>query len=383
MKQSLCLDLIKEGVSMKISDKTMKIIEEEQKCIGCKACMKGCPMLDKFCDSPKVLLKELLDNGTFDYKLPYSCMLCGYCTKVCPKGVDLKSLFLELRRDVVDQTNGKLPKELGTHTLDFHQRFSFSNLFTSDIENLQSNTIFFPGCALMSYSSKIVENTYNYLKIKVPGIGIYNKCCGKPTAFMGKDKKFKEYYGILEKEFKDKNIKRIITGCQNCFMTIGSNSKDIEVVSLWEVLATEGIPDNKIGIGKNIDYEVTVHDPCPTRNVNIIHESIRQIINQVGFDAKEMTYNRGKTLCCGSGGMVPITQNHIAKSHMDRRAQEAETEYIITYCQECVESMRRGGKKSYHILDLLFNDNFQDMEQENQGTITKWTNRYKGKKIGK
>ena len=41
--------------------------------------------------------------------------------------------------------------------------------------------------------------------------------------------------------------------------------------------------------------------------------------------------------------------------------------------------MRRGGKKSYHILDLLFNHGFQDMKQENQSTIKKWTNRYKGK----
>jgi hypothetical protein len=45
--------------------------------------------------------------------------------------------------------------------------------------------------------------------------------------------------------------------------------------------------------------------------------------------------------------------------------------------------MRRGGKKSYHILDLLFNGDYQDMEQINQGLIRKWVNRYNGKKIGK
>lgn len=366
---------------MKISDETMRIIEQEQKCIGCRACMKGCPMLDKFCDSPKELLKELLDNKTFDYNLPYSCMLCGYCTKICPKGVDLKTLFLELRKDSVEQGNGKLPKTLGTSAVDFHQFFSFSDLFTSNIEGLDGNTIFFPGCALMSYNPQIVQNTYGYLRTKIPGIGIYTKCCGKPTAFMGKYDKFSEYYSILEKEFKDKNVRRIITGCQNCFMTIGQNSKDIEVISLWETLSTFGIPDNKIGIGKTIDYRFTIHDPCPTRDVDVIHDSIRDIISQIGLEIDEMKSNRGKTLCCGSGGMVPITANHIAKAHMERRANEAGTDYIITYCQECVESMRRGGKKSYHILDLLFNKDFQDMGQKNQSTITKWSNRYKGKKL--
>jgi Fe-S oxidoreductase len=369
---------------MKISDKTMKlIIKEEEKCIGCKQCMKGCPMLDKFCDSPKELLGELNSTMDFEYSLPYSCMLCGYCTKVCPKEVDLKNLFLELRRDVVNQGNGKLPKELNIGGVEFHQKLSFSNLFTSDIQNLQSDTIFFPGCGLLSYSPKIVENAYNYLRTKIDGIGIYTKCCGKPTAFMGKDNKFKEYYSILEKEFKDKNIKRIVTGCQNCFMTIGNNSKDIEVVSLWEVLADIGIPNSRKGIGKTVTEEFTIHDPCPTRDIDIIHGSIRKIIDDLGFKVEEMKYNKGKTLCCGSGGMVSVTQNEIASAHTRRRAEEAKTEYIITYCQECVESMRRGGKKSYHILDLLFNEGFQDMEQTNQGLMTKWLNRYKGKNIGK
>ncbi|WP_352420244.1 (Fe-S)-binding protein [Proteiniborus sp.] len=366
---------------MIISDKTMKIIKEEQKCIGCNACMKGCPMLDKLCDSPKVLLKDLLETGTFDYKLPYSCMLCGYCTKVCPKGVDLKSLFLELRRDTVNQTNGKLPKDLGTSTVDFHQKFSFSKLFTSGIQNLQSDTIFFPGCALMSYSFEIVQKTYNYLGEKIPGIGIYNKCCGKPTSFMGKEGKFKEYFSMLENEFQSKKVKKVITGCQNCFMTISNNSNAVEVVSLWEVLSSIGVPENRKGIGENIENEFTIHDPCPTRNVNVIHESVRNIIVQLGLKVKEMRYNRGRTLCCGSGGMVSVTQNHISKTHTEIRANEASTDYIITYCQECVESMRRGGKSSFHILDLLFNEKFEDMEQKNNSTLEKWLNRYKGKKI--
>ncbi|WP_313233580.1 (Fe-S)-binding protein [Tissierella praeacuta] len=369
---------------MKICDRTIKIIKkEEEKCIGCNICMKGCPMLDKFCNSPKNLLKELLDNERFEYTLPYSCMLCGYCTKVCPKEVDLKSLFLDMRRDVVKENNGKLPKELNISGVELHQKLSFSKLFTSDIQNLQSDTIFFPGCGLLSYSPKIVENTYEYLRSKIDGIGIYTKCCGKPTAFMGKDEKFREYYSILEREFKDKNVKRIITGCQNCFMTIGNNSKDIEVISLWEVLANVGIPDDRKGIGKTIELEFTIHDPCPTRDIDIIHSSIRNIVDDLGFKTEEMKYKKGRTLCCGSGGMVSVTQSKIAKSHTRRRAQEAKTEYIITYCQECVESMRRGGKKSYHILDLLFNEDFQHMEQKNQRLVIKWVNRYRGKNMGK
>lgn len=366
---------------MKISNKTMEIIKEEQKCIGCNACMKGCPMLHKFCDSPKVMLKELLEDGIFDYKLPYSCMLCGYCTKVCPKGVDLKSLFLELRKDVVNQTDGKLPKDLKANTVNLHQKFSFSKLFTSDIQNLQSDIVFFPGCALMAYSPELVQKTYNYLREKISGVGIYSKCCGKPTRSIGDEKKFKDYFSILENEFQSKKVKKVIIGCQNCFMTISDASNTVETISLWEVLASVGIPEDRENIGEKIEHEFTIHDPCPTRNVNVIHESVRDIALQLGLKTREMKYNRGRTLCCGSGGMVSVTQSHIAKAHTERRANEANTDYILTYCQECVESMRRGGKNSFHILDLLFNENLEEIKQENNSTLKKWLNRYKGKNI--
>jgi len=367
---------------MKISQKTMDIIEKEQKCIGCKACMKGCPMLEEFCSSPKELLKELKENKTFDYKLPYSCMLCGYCTEVCPKGVDLKNLFLELRRDVVDQTGGKLPKDLNTFSVDMHQRLSFLKLFSTDVENIQSQWVFFPGCALMSYSPKVVENTYVYLREKIPGMGIYNKCCGKPTRFLGKEKKFNEYFSKLEREFENKGVKKVVTACQNCFVTLSQSSK-VKVISLWEVLATVGIPQEKKGIGKRLSYDVTLHDPCPTRDESVIQDSVRKIISELGIDVREMKFNRERTLCCGSGAMVGVTQSHIAYKHTKRRAKEADTEYIITYCQECVESMRRGGKKSFHLLDVLFNDDFENMKQENNPTFKKWVNRYRGKYIGK
>ena len=79
--------------------------------------------------------------------------------------------------------------------------------------------------------------------------------------------------------------------------------------------------------------------------------------------------------------MVPTTQPPIGQAHMKRRANEAHTDYILTYCQECVESMRRGGKKSFHILDLLFDEDFLNIPQENQAALSSWKNRLKGKKI--
>lgn len=133
-------------------------------------------------------------------------------------------------------------------------------------------------------------------------------------------------------------------------MTILSNSPDIEVISLWEYIAKAGVPaeaKNKYKIKKDegsntnkSEYSFVLHDPCPTRDVDSPHMAVRNIIAALGIEIDEMKYIKGKTLCRGAGGMVAITQNDIAKAHMRRRATEKDADYILTYCQECVESMR-------------------------------------------
>lgn len=355
---------------------------EYEKCIGCKLCMKGCPMLDKFCDSPKELLGELVVEGKVDYKLPYSCLLCGYCTKVCPKDVDLKKIFFQLRNNIVRESNGEPPKELGYASIKFHQKNSFSKLFSTDIKGLKNGTdiIFFPGCSLMGYSPEIVEKTYEYLKDNIPGIGIYIKCCGKPTLFMGDEKRFNKYYAIIEEDFERNNVKRIITACPNCFNTIKDTSKDIEVMSLWDVISDIGVPKSIKKKGNNVNISFSIHDPCPTRDETKTHNSIRNILDEIGLQYKESEFSREKTLCCGAGGMVFLASQDIATGQMKDRATELEEEHIITYCEECVQSMKTGGKKSFHVLDLLFHEKiYESFSQKDVSFIGKWINRYKGR----
>ena len=361
-----------------------KIKLESEKCVGCNQCLKGCPMLEKFCDSPGKLLNKIIEEKQIDYQIPYSCFLCGYCTMSCHKNVDLAELFLSLREDIVKETKGKLPKELGYNKVKFHQKSSFSKIFSTDIENPsnESSTIFFPGCSLMGYSPDVVEKTYRYLRSNINGLGIYLTCCGKPTHSMGYTKDFNRYYNDLRDEFNNKKIKKVITACSNCFNTIKDNSKDIEVISLWEVIDRIGVPKNIKGRGKNIEATFSIHDPCPTRNERELQDSIRNILKDIELKVNEMNFSKEKTLCCGSGGMTGVTNITLAQHQMKKRANESKEEYIVTYCEECVESMKRGGKKSLHILDLLFNEDiYSRLDQQQISIMKKWTNRYKGKKL--
>lgn len=93
-----------------INDEQMNLIKiEHDKCTGCGACMKECPMLKAYCSSPKNLLYALASGKYFsdhdqdsDYiqnlRMPFTCTLCGYCDHVCPENVSLKNIFYALKK---------------------------------------------------------------------------------------------------------------------------------------------------------------------------------------------------------------------------------------------------------------------------------------------
>lgn len=348
--------------------------QESEKCIGCKKCMVGCPMLDKFCENPKELLDELYIEKQFSKELPYSCMLCGYCEEVCPVDVSFNELFFRCREDLEQLSGGKLPKDLNLRGVELHQRLSFSKLFSKSLKNDKS-TVFFPGCALMGAKSSEVLKVNSYLDAKLNGCDIMTHCCGKPTRYMGKDEKFKGNIEKIQSELNKTGVKTVVAGCINCYKTLDESLENVEVKSLWTVLDELEVVED-LGLDySSLAIDPTIHDPCPSRTDEDIHESVRSILTKMGIGYHEMDLNKRETLCCGAGAMVSISQKDIAESHMKRRCGESKSKQIVTYCQECTESFKKQGMESVHILDFLFGD-YSGLSFEESKLIAKWANRF-------
>lgn len=352
------------------------IEKEEAGCIGCKACMKGCPMLEEWCENPKTLLGEL-SRGDFPLRMPYTCLLCGYCTRVCPKDISFRDVFFRLRQESVRHFDGKLPKELRVGGVRMHQTLSASPLIASKIP--ETETLFFPGCALLAQSPEIVEKTYAYLQKTVKGLGITNRCCFKPTEYLGDAEKFSDYAAQLQRDFRAAGVKTILTACSNCYMSFRRHVKDIEIRSVYEVLAETGLPAKK----KNAYRDggcVAVHDPCPTRNEKPMQEAVRALAKELGLKTEELSFSGARTLCCGTGGMVKMTAPAIHKKHVTRRAEEGGDGTYLTYCRECAATLTENGRPAVHLLDLLFGDG---AVRTNQGLLAAWKNRIGARNMGK
>lgn len=371
--------------SIKLSKHILKRVQTmSSECIGCKKCMKNCIMLDSYCDSPKELFGKIIRTGEVDVEIPYSCNLCNLCTQVCPSNINQKELYLELRRYAFTN-HKKAIKPLGYKVVKFHQKSSFSKLFsasTKDAEN-NSTTAFIPGCSLMSYSPEIVMKTYKYLQNIIPGIKIILKCCGNPTHTMGDGKEFKQYYSQLDNEIKKLKITEIITTCPNCFISIKKNSPNLKITTVWEKINESNIPEGLLNKYVNVDIKFSLHDPCPTRFEYNTHDAVREIIKKMGIKREEFEFSKRQTLCCGAGAMVGVTNNKLAVKHMSKRAAEAPSDHIVTYCQTCAESLSIGEKNAVHLLDLMFNEEMFSncsFQQKKSNFTEKWINRYKGKR---
>ncbi len=362
--------------------------KEANRCLQCecKLCMKECIMLNDYTDCPKTLFKEYLEKGYehLDAKIAYSCNMCDQCTLKCPKEFEIKKIFGGIRSEYIKDNDGRSPMK-GHRAIEVHQYLGFSKMFnTTNAAPNQKKTkyVFFPGCSLPSYNPSAVGNVLEHLNDKLGGeVGSVLKCCGKPPKALGQDELFKERFKSVQDELDKVECETVIVACQSCYGIFDTYAKQ-NVISLWELLPKIGLPESQIKIGENSDVKFNIHDSCSIRKMTNIHDGIRWIMNELGYNVEELENSREKTRCCGFGGMIVPAVPGVAKRVMERRAHETTTGHMVTYCAACRESMENGGTDAQHILDLVFGDTYMNkhVAKRNQGPVEQWMNRYKAKR---
>lgn len=311
-------------------------------------------MLYSFTISPKTLLTH------FTTELPstdmaFSCTNCGLCAQACPCDIDFGAIFTASKKNYAEDKN--VLKKYGYGGVIFHQKSSFSKLFSTTKtfhQGAYTHMAFMPGCALSSYSPRLVHTVFAYLRSKCSGMGIIQQCCGTPTRMMGDMAQFHTYHSQLEADLAKMGATTVVTACENCFMSLKTYAPHIKIVSLYSLLHEIGLPEASENRFANAP-KMALHDPCPTRFERGLHEDVRALLRTLGLPFEEFKQNREKTQCCGSGGMLELTSPALAYEQMKSRAHQTACESIVSYCQSCAESMSRGGKNGVHLLDLIFN----------------------------
>lgn len=257
-----------------------------------------------------------------------------------------------------------------------HQISSSKKMFRKSFINENSDTIFMPGCSLSAYNPQIVINIYNYLKYHIKDIGITLSCCYKPSIMIKDNNTFKRNYKKLDEMLNENNIKTIITACPNCYKTITKNSTNVKVVFLLDTIKEIGIDNSFINYYGDINIIFSIHDSCAIRGEKSIYESSRYLLNKLGIKYNEFNKNMENSMCCGA----IFTDSKKRIEQLNKRVSQSNSDYIISYCETCVKSMKSVGKNSIHILDLLFNEEIIKKNifiQVDNSSFNSWVNRYK------
>ena len=247
-----------------------------------------------------------------------------------------------------------------------------------------SRKCFLPGCALSSYTPEAVAATVRHLKNIFPDLSVVQKCCGKPTKAVGQAELFAQRFADLVRDIKDCEADEIIVACQSCMKTL-AECGEFTVTSLWELFPRIGLPPELVGKAKKSDVIFSIHDSCSVREYTGLHDGIRWILRELGYQYVEPEKTRGTTRCCGFGGMVVPANPDVAKRVMKRRVGDFPTDKIVAYCAACRQSMLQGGGQAWHILDLVWGDTVMKNTPPPQNVLASpiraWSNRYKSKRL--
>ena len=357
--------------------------KEAQRCrqCECKLCMKECIMLNEFTECPKTLFKEYLEKGSenMDRMIAYSCNECLQCTLKCPNSFELRSVFQGLKAQYAEENEGTVPLEALKPSEEGQAKESSPEYCTALYGKAKSEDapkkkktkyVFVPGCTVPAYTPTGVENVVRHLKdcLGDENVGCLLQCCGKVSNFMGEKEKFEARNKIAIDKLDEMGCEVIITVCPSCFKIFKATAKNQKVISYWDLMHNLiGIPDRAKGIGKDSDLVFNIHDSCVTRDEPTHHESVRWVLDQMGYKWTEVERNGINTRCCGVGGMVCSSRPDLYEKVYTKRISDFDSDHIITYCGSCRGTMETAGADSVYILDLLFGDTYYDGQKAIRG----------------
>lgn len=318
----------------------------------CRHCIENCTLLQYYKKAPqKVVADVKVTLNPVDglmartaTRMICSCSDCGLCREVCPEGIDMGALLMEAR--TVMNSEGSIPPAFH----DFWMRdmaFSCSEKAAWYLPATNGD-LFFPGCQLGASSPDYVEQAYALLRKHRPGTGILLGCCGVPAKWAGETQQFEERLDELRSLWLEAGKPRFITACPTCKKTLREALPEVEVVSLYTLLADLEDPE-----AQGDPHEtVAVFHPCSSRNDAGEQESIRSLLRRKGVQANELEDTADRDGCCGFGGHIYPAGTEVYRQTVERRVASSDLPYV-TYCVNCRDVFTAKGKDCRHILDIL------------------------------
>lgn len=332
-------------------------------CTSCGDCVRPCVFLQQ-----RGTPAQIAQRGSTPDNLlaAYGCSLCGLCDAVCPEQLSPSSQLLAMRQEAAAQGLVDLKSYKPWLT---YERLGGSMLFRRDHIPANCRTVFFPGCSLPGTRPAATKELFRRLQQHDRSIGLVLDCCGKISHDMGLERRFNTIFNRLQQRLKTYGITRVLTACPGCSKMLQKHGLDIEVQSVYELLAEQPASVPKMTLGT-----VSVHDPCPSRFDLAQHKAVRKLIELTGYRIEEMPSSGTVTRCCGQGGMVEGCVPGTVRREATLIAAEAAEHPLVSSCGGCCETLS-SMTPTAHVADLLTGSGI--FRSQPTSSFRRWLNRLK------
>jgi iron-sulfur cluster protein len=386
---------------------------EVLKCIKCGACLGMCPVYQSVgghvygkthMGGLGAILTAMLETLPESQNMVELCAGCGICKNICPANVDIPGMILKLKEklnaeNLSSETKEFIVKNLFTSKTFFDTILKSSGLFQNivfsghkEIEKLpwklsnltkfrnlpvfaskslskrikkeqvikpfdpQKQTLaFFGGCLVEHIYPEAGLKTIRLLQNLSYNVAYPNEqtCCGIPALYAGEVERYKKFLQENRNffnEYKNKNLKGIITICPSCTQGLSRETfvEGVEIFDLTEFLY-------KIHKYTSLNVrplkKVTYHPSCHARKdegyATYSHKLLRDLYPDNFVEYFDM-YS-----CCGAAGSYAIENPEISEKIIERKINnilESDANNVIIDCPGCL--MQFQGYIQRHSLDL-------------------------------
>ena len=332
-------------------------------CVECGKCTSVCPVAalnPEF--APRLIVVKALEGleGLSQERDIWACITCEMCSDMCPYKVDYSGFIRGLRGEAVKMgyeptcSQGGLIQTMARIMSSSKLNQNRLNWLEPDLKVADTgDVLYFTGC-LPHLHTIFEEKEVNLIDVAKGAIKIMNHagitpivskkevCCGHDLSWTGDEDSFQKLAKINVETIKNSGAKQVVFSCSEGFRTFDVDYQDLlgelgfEVLHISEFLL-DLIDDGKLNFKKDLNINVTYHDPCRLGRHMGVYDTPRDVLAAIpGVTLTEMERNREKAACCGVSAFATC-DSYAKKMQIERMVEAKKTgaAKLLTFCPKC------------------------------------------------
>jgi heterodisulfide reductase subunit D len=355
-------------------------------CTNCRICAEVCPAVEASGDGKLsgiyrlTELKKLLRARTalwrrlFRRKEPsdaewkdfsqtvFRCTLCGNCQEVCPAGIHLKDLWVDVRQDLShSRHNPEKIEAIRRNLAESHNVFAEDNEERAEwVEECEdppdegfckdtADVVYFTGCVAAFYpvAQQIpvaLAKIFQTADADFTLLGQDEWCCGFPLVGAGLSDQAEDFISHNLAAVVGKGASKVVFSCPSCYRMWQEYYPYQGKVKILHSTAflLELVRENRLKF-RELPLKVTYHDPCDLGRGAREFEAPRALLRAVpGVEFVELERNREDCRCCGGGGNLEMIDGELSSRITEQKIKEimaTGAQAVVTSCQQCVRTI--------------------------------------------